>query len=50
MIPKKFVDEDTKIEEFFSAKKKYYQNMPMRGNVYKTGEDSSKPFKIGAIG
>ena len=24
VIPKKFVDEDTKIEEFFNAKKKYY--------------------------
>ena len=35
-IPLKFVDEDNRIEEFLEAKKKYYQNMPTRGNVWKT--------------
>ena len=37
-IPLNFVDEDNRIEEFFEAKKKYYQNMPSRGNVWKTEE------------
>ena len=39
MIPMKFIDEDNKIEEFFEQKKKYYQNMPMKGNVWRTEEN-----------
>ena len=41
MIPMKFIDDDNKIEEFLNAKKKYYQNMPTRGNVWRT-EDSKR--------
>ena len=41
MIPMKFIDDDSKIEEFMNAKKKYYQNMPTRGNVWRT-EDSKR--------
>lgn len=50
-IIEKFED-DSKVEEYLNAKKNYYKNMPMRGNVWKMQADkqSLKNVGIGALG